>query len=257
MRPSSVWIDLRAASVALYFAVTSSATANCTMPPAVARISIAAAKAAFEQAVPAAKECFLNAIKQGANRDRVGTLGGHLTFSGKQQFEVSFDDQPLPATAAYFDAHAGRDFRNCLRDALAHTAFANLNTSAEYLQISFAYAFDQDGTITTVKLTGDPKIQTVFLSKDVVQATINNQIPDIRKLYENLLEGTPPAGGKFTVHFLIGSDGEVMDASIKDSTMGQKAFEKAVQREVESWCFPSGAFSNTVINYPFTFGPEK
>lgn len=87
-----------------------------------------------------------------------------------------------------------------------------------------------------------------------IYKTVMANITDLREVYNGYKEETPGLEGKVVVEFSIDPSGTVIGGSIKKSTTGQAAFDKAVLSKVRQWKFDRVEKSGVAkITYPFAF----
>jgi hypothetical protein len=116
-------------------------------------------------------------------------------------------------------------------------------------------SFGKKGTGGLGKIGGDPIILGA-LDKSLIDAVIKRNMNQIRYCYQRQLTKNPNLGGKITVKFVIAKDGSVSKASIKSSTMGDKAVEGCITGRFMRFRFPEPKGGGIVIvSYPFIFQP--
>jgi len=93
------------------------------------------------------------------------------------------------------------------------------------------------------------------LTLDVIRDVVHEHRAKLKKCYESSASGKKNAAVKLVVRFVIGDDGKVGEAAIRESTVEDDALKTCVVTEVKSWKFPKPKHGPAAINFPFTFGP--
>jgi hypothetical protein len=93
------------------------------------------------------------------------------------------------------------------------------------------------------------------LTLDVIRDVVHEHRAKLKKCYETSAAGKKNAAVKLVVRFVIGDDGKVGEAAVKESTVADSALEACITGEVKSWKFPRPKHGPAAINFPFTFGP--
>ena len=102
---------------------------------------------------------------------------------------------------------------------------------------------------------GDPLVSG-GLSQEEILGVIRAQLNQIRHCYEKLLQRSPNASGKINVQFIVGTNGRVSSARVKNSTIRDGAMTGCVTSVVRRWSFPRPRGGSSVtVNYPFSFNP--
>ena len=102
---------------------------------------------------------------------------------------------------------------------------------------------------------GDPLVSG-GLSQEEILGVIRAQLNQIRHCYEKLLQRSPNASGKVNVQFIVGTNGRVTSARVKNSTIRDGAMNGCVTSVVRRWSFPRPRGGSSVtVNYPFSFNP--
>lgn len=111
------------------------------------------------------------------------------------------------------------------------------------------------------------KLSTIPLSKDlvldggldrsVVQATIAKYLSQVRACYEEGLRTHPGLTGVVNVDFVIGGVGDVLNANINRSTLGNAPVENCIIARAKTWKFPKPLGGvNVKVGYPFLLRPS-
>jgi len=95
------------------------------------------------------------------------------------------------------------------------------------------------------------------LDKDIIRRIVRAHLGRVRHCYEKALASDASLAGKVTVSFVIGADGSVTSASVKDSTLASESVESCVLKAVERMSFPKPIGGGVVaVSYPFVFASE-
>lgn len=111
------------------------------------------------------------------------------------------------------------------------------------------------------------KLSSIPLSKDmvldggldrsVVQATIAKYLSQVRACYEEGLRTQPGLTGVVAVDFVIGGAGDVLNASVNRSTLGNAPVENCIIARAKTWKFPKPLGGvNVKVGYPFLLRPS-
>lgn len=96
------------------------------------------------------------------------------------------------------------------------------------------------------------------LTADEVGRIIRRHWNEIKYCYEKELNKDPNLYGKVSVFFVIGPVGDVVEASVKESTMNSAPVEQCMVSQVRRWKFPSPRGGGVVqVNYPFIFKQQE
>jgi len=94
------------------------------------------------------------------------------------------------------------------------------------------------------------------IDREMVRRVIGKHRAEIRYCYERVLLADRGLHGKIVVRFLIDPRGQVLQASIKESTMAQPEVEQCILERVRRWTFPVPRGQGMVeVIYPFVFKP--
>jgi hypothetical protein len=94
------------------------------------------------------------------------------------------------------------------------------------------------------------------LDRAVIQATIAKYLSQVRNCYEEQLQGNPGLTGQVTMAFVINGGGNVAQASVQSSTLGNAKVESCISTKLKTWKFPQPVGGvNVKVNYPFLLRP--
>lgn len=92
------------------------------------------------------------------------------------------------------------------------------------------------------------------LTRDEVGAVIHKHMSEIRYCYESSILRYPSIEGKLVVAFVIGGQGTVKTAEVKDSTLPDPKLDDCIVRRLRSWQFPLPRGGvDVAVSYPFIF----
>lgn len=92
------------------------------------------------------------------------------------------------------------------------------------------------------------------LDKQVIKALVQKHQAEIKQCYEAGLREDPSLEGKVVVDFTIGSAGDVVQATIKESTLGREDIDACLINVVNGWRFEPPKGGGVVrVSYPFVF----
>jgi hypothetical protein len=91
------------------------------------------------------------------------------------------------------------------------------------------------------------------LTRDQVNRVVRAHAAAIRYCYEKELQRQPSLSGKVELYWVIRPNGSVDRARIASSSMGSRAVEGCMERQVKNWQFPRSETETIVQSYPFFF----
>jgi pSer/pThr/pTyr-binding forkhead associated (FHA) protein len=96
------------------------------------------------------------------------------------------------------------------------------------------------------------------LTREEVARVIQSHIAQLGYCYDLQLLGDPNLHGKIEVTWTIGTNGNVVDVKIKNTTLKNKYVEECVLRRISSWVFPKPRGGGEVeVSYPFIFASQS
>jgi hypothetical protein len=97
-------------------------------------------------------------------------------------------------------------------------------------------------------------VATGEIPPELIRAVMHENRNAFRYCYERVLQVRHDLAGTVKVQFLIGPMGQVLSATVKDSTIGDKGVEQCLTSRVHALTFPKPRMGGVVIvNYPFVF----
>ncbi len=92
------------------------------------------------------------------------------------------------------------------------------------------------------------------LDKDVIAQVIRRHQNEIQFCYEKELQKNPALGGKIAVVWTIEATGQVSDATVAETTMGNRSVEDCIVSRIRRWKFPEAqSGGSTVVTFPWIF----
>ncbi len=97
------------------------------------------------------------------------------------------------------------------------------------------------------------------LPKDVINAVVQRHRSEIRACYDAALQRNPNLRGKVSVAFNISPQGDVITASVRESTIGDSGLDGCIVSRVRTWKFPKpeAPVVTEVTAYPFYLNPAN
>ncbi len=92
------------------------------------------------------------------------------------------------------------------------------------------------------------------LDREIIQRVVRQNRRDIQNCYEAELNRDPTLQGRITMQWVISPSGDVVSASVQESTMNNSAVEQCMAQRIQRWSFPAPDGGGIVrVNYPFNF----
>jgi len=91
---------------------------------------------------------------------------------------------------------------------------------------------------------------------DILEAVVRHN-GELNQIYKQFLKQNPNLQGTVVVNFTINSSGQVTNAYIALSTLGNPDMEGRILSAVYGWYFPAYPEGETQVSYPFVFSPSK
>jgi TonB family protein len=90
------------------------------------------------------------------------------------------------------------------------------------------------------------------LDREVIRRVIRQHIGAVRRCYESALRHMPKLAGRVNVQFTIGPTGQVTNATVQSSTLGNTEVEGCIVAAARRFVFPKPAGGGIVmVTYPF------
>jgi hypothetical protein len=91
------------------------------------------------------------------------------------------------------------------------------------------------------------------LTRDQINRVVKAHAAAIRYCYEKELQRQPSLSGKIALYWVIRPNGSVDRSRVATTTMGSRAVEGCMERQVRNWQFPRSDTETIVQSYPFFF----
>jgi hypothetical protein len=91
------------------------------------------------------------------------------------------------------------------------------------------------------------------VDREAVAKVVNAHFQEVRACYERALLKNPGLAGKLTLEWTVSTEGAVVTAKTKSSTLGDAAVEGCILGRLKSWQFPRAKGGVVIVTYPFLF----
>ncbi|QDE95564.1 AgmX/PglI C-terminal domain-containing protein [Myxococcus xanthus] len=108
------------------------------------------------------------------------------------------------------------------------------------------------GTVTRATARSIASTQGT-VDREAVARVINSNLHEVHGCYERALLKDPGLAGKVVLEWTIGTNGRVVAAKTKSSTLRNASVESCILSKLKSWTFPSPKGGVVIITYPFLF----
>ncbi|AKQ68764.1 Alpha-amylase [Myxococcus hansupus] len=108
------------------------------------------------------------------------------------------------------------------------------------------------GTVTRATARSIASTQGT-VDREAVARVINSHLNEVHGCYERALLKDPGLAGKVVLEWTIGTNGRVVAAKTKSSTLRNASVESCILSNLKSWTFPSPKGGVVIITYPFLF----
>ncbi len=108
-------------------------------------------------------------------------------------------------------------------------------------------------TLEPEVIPGEPET-TGALDREIIQRVVRQHRREIRHCYQQELQRNPDLAGRVTIEWVISPTGDVVSASVRDTTMNNSTVERCMAQRIQRWKFPEPDGGGVVrVNYPFNF----
>jgi|GEM_PF-7099234 hypothetical protein len=115
---------------------------------------------------------------------------------------------------------------------------------------SVKVASGSQGAFSLPQASGDDDM--FGLDRDQIIAVVNRHRGEVVACYEQALKANPSLQGKVAVQFVIGPQGKVVKAFVKDSDIRDAGLSQCIVSRLKLWAFPSPVGKvNVDVYYPF------
>ena len=108
--------------------------------------------------------------------------------------------------------------------------------------------------------TVDPEVvpeepeTTGALDREIIQRVVRQHRREITHCYEQRLQRDPNLAGRIEMEWVIAPSGDVVSASVSESTVDDAEVGRCMARRIQQWVFPEPDGAGTVrVNYPWNF----
>ncbi len=113
----------------------------------------------------------------------------------------------------------------------------------------------EGSSLSKVALSNDLMLEG-GLDKAVIQATIAKYLSQVRACYEAGLQSNSALQGQVNMAFQISGEGDVSQANVAKSSLGNAGVESCISSKMLNWKFPKPVGGvNVKVNYPFVLRP--
>jgi TonB family protein len=105
-----------------------------------------------------------------------------------------------------------------------------------------------------------PPDEAVANSRDPgrIYRAVDDHLTDLTSCYQQGVSVKSDLTGRVSVEFIIGPNGRVVRASVKESTLHSPPVETCIVQAVQTWEFPAPDEGGIiVVGYPFYFPPSE
>ncbi len=112
---------------------------------------------------------------------------------------------------------------------------------------------DERDTLEPQVIPEDP-VTTGALDREIIQRVVRQHRREIQHCYEQQLQRNPDLAGRVTMQWVISPTGEVVTASVEESSLNDSSVEQCMAQRIQRWSFPEPDGGGVVrVNYPFNF----
>jgi hypothetical protein len=116
-------------------------------------------------------------------------------------------------------------------------------------------ADDDDLALGTVRRKAALLESKEDISK-AVKDMLRSRVPRLQQCFERSLNATPGLAGKWTLHFVVGTDGKADEASATGQQMHDKGFEDCIVKEMSGWSIYAQLAKPWPVSLPVSFRNE-
>ena len=102
---------------------------------------------------------------------------------------------------------------------------------------------------------GDEPVILGALAKGRVAQVVQANLAGLEDCYEEGLAEDPELAGKVDIRFMIGQDGAVANAEVRDTTLGSDAVEQCLTERFLEFTFSAPSGGIVMVTYPLIFSP--
>lgn len=91
------------------------------------------------------------------------------------------------------------------------------------------------------------------IDREAVARVVNSHLQEVRACYERALLREPGLAGKVVLEWTIATNGKVVTAKTKSSTLKHASVESCILASLKGWSFPPARGGQVIVSYPFLF----
>jgi outer membrane biosynthesis protein TonB len=91
------------------------------------------------------------------------------------------------------------------------------------------------------------------IDREAVARVVNSHLQEVHACYERALLKDPGLAGKVVLEWTISTDGRVVAAKTKSSSLRNASVEACILSNLKTWTFPPAKGGVVIITYPFLF----
>ena len=100
------------------------------------------------------------------------------------------------------------------------------------------------------------KVEGPHPKQEIVPRIIRRHFDEVKSCYDQELSRQPALAGRIDVQFTIAPSGQISEASVRQSTLGNAYVESCIVAALRRWEFPKPLDHHPVIvSYPFILSP--
>ncbi len=112
---------------------------------------------------------------------------------------------------------------------------------------------DERDTLEPQVIPEDP-VTTGALDREIIQRVVRQHRREIQHCYEQQLQRNPDLAGRVTMQWVISPTGDVVSASVEETSLNDSNVEQCMVQRIQRWSFPEPDGGGIVrVNYPFNF----
>jgi metallo-beta-lactamase class B len=116
--------------------------------------------------------------------------------------------------------------------------------------LAWGYALPSTPPLDPIEVKGG-------IDKEVVRRIVRRHADEVKFCYEHALAANPTLAGRVVLNLTVAANGDVIDARVQDSTLGNAAVETCLAAVARNWEFPyPPPPGRVVISHPFVFKPN-
>ncbi len=213
--------------------------------PVEGRLAKGAVAATIRENLPAIRLCFQRALE-----DQPGLQGVVAV-----EFVIEADGSVSSAELSHSSMDQA-EMEACVCERVQRLRFPEPEGGGSVV-VTHPFAFNgitPDSEVTEPAEAADAEPPLGKLPKKVIDETIKANLQPIKACYQTVLNRRPNLHGKVTVRFVIGCEGTVTSAEVKETTLNNDKVETCVCDAIADLTFPPpDGGGKVIVTYPFVF----